>query len=394
MYYIVFSSGGDIMYKSYRFRLYPTTNQVELIHKTFGCTRVVYNHYLEKQKALYDEGKDSLSCFDMIKDLKNLQVERPYLKEVDSCSLRCSLFNLDDAFKRWYKGQGEYPKFKGKYNSKRSYRTNCISSTYKDKTYQSIEVDLKRHIIKLPKLKEVSIKGYRDLEYLPGRIINATIEQASTLKYYVSVLVEEDDVYTKLKPRKIIGIDLGIKDIVITSDNEKIGNPRLIEKYEKRIKRCARELSRRIKGSNNYNKTKKKLAVLHQKLKNARRHFIHQITKKLVIENDIIVTESLKLKDMIEERRLSKQLTNVSLGELCRVLEYKAKIYGKKYIKIDSYYPSSQECSRCGYKNEKVKDLSVRSWICPECGSYHDRDYNASYNIMFEGLKKYMMELK
>ena len=382
------------MYRAYRFRLYPTTNQVELIHKTFGCTRVVYNHYLEKQKALYDEGKDSLSCFDMIKDLKNFQVERPYLKEVDSCSLRCSLFNLDDAFKRWYKGQGEYPKFKGKYNSKRSYRTNCISSTYKDKTYQSIEVDLKRHIIKLPKLKEVSIKGYRDLEYLPGRIINATIEQASTLKYYVSVLVEEDDVYTKLKPRKIIGIDLGIKDIVITSDNEKIGNPRLIEKYEKRIKRCARELSRRIKGSNNYNKTKKKLAVLHQKLKNARRHFIHQITKKLVIENDIIVTESLKLKDMIEEKRLSKQLTNVSLGDLCRVLEYKAKIYGKKYIKIDSYYPSSQECSRCGYKNEKVKDLSVRSWICPECGSYHDRDYNASYNIMFEGLKKYMMELK
>lgn len=382
------------MYKAYRFRLYPTTNQIELIHKTFGCTRVVYNHYLEKQKALYDEGKDSLSCFDMIKDLKNFQVERPYLKEVDSCSLRCSLFNLDDAFKRWYKGQGEYPKFKGKYNSKRSYRTNCISSTYKDKTYQSIEVDLKRHIIKLPKLKEVSIKGYRDLEYLPGRIINATIEQVSTLKYYVSVLVEEDDVYTKLKPRKIIGIDLGIKDIVITSDNEKIGNPRLIEKYEKRIKRCARELSRRVKGSNNYNKTKKKLAVLHQKLKNARRHFIHQITKKLVIENDIIVTESLKLKDMIEEKRLSKQLTNVSLGELCRVLEYKAKIYGKKYIKIDSYYPSSQECSRCGYKNEKVKDLSVRSWICPECGSYHDRDYNASYNIMFEGLKKYMMELK
>lgn len=382
------------MYRAYRFRLYPTTNQVELIHKTFGCTRVVYNHYLEKQKALYDEGKDSLSCFDMIKDLKNLQVERPYLKEVDSCSLRCSLFNLDDAFKRWYKGQGEYPKFKGKYNSKRSYRTNCISSTYKNKTYRSIEVDLKRHIIKLSKLKEVRIKGYRDLEFLPGRIINATIEQASTLKYYVSVLVEEDDVYTKLKPRKIIGIDLGIKDIVITSNNEKIGNPRLIEKYEKRIKRCARELSRRVKGSNNYNKTKKKLAVLHQKLKNARRHFIHQITKKLVIENDIIVTESLKLKDMIEEKRLSKQLTNVSLGELCRVLEYKAKIYGKKYIKIDSYYPSSQECSRCGYKNEKVKDLSVRSWICPECGSYHDRDYNASYNIMFEGLKKYMMELK
>ena len=237
----------------------------------------------------------------MIKDLKNLQEEYPYLKEVDSCRLRCSIFNLDDAYQRFYKKQGELPKFKGKYSSKKSYRTNCISSTYKDKTYQSIEVDLKRHIIKLPKLKEGSIKGYRDLEYLPGRIINVTVEQASTGKYYVSVLVEE---------------------------------------------------------------------------------------------NDIIVMESLKLKDMIEEKKLSKQLTNVSLGEFCRVLEYKAKIYGKRYIKIDSYYSSSQECSRCGYKNEQVKDLSVRRWVCPECGSYHDRDYNASYNIMFEGLKKYMMELK
>ena len=374
------------MYKAYRFRIYPTTSQIELIHKTFGCTRLVYNYYLEKKKEA------NLSCFDMIKDLKNLQAEYPYLKEVDSCSLRCSLFNLDDAFKRYYKKQGSYPKFKSKYNSRRCYRTNCISSSYKDKTYQSIEVDLKKDIIKLPKLKEVKIRGYRDLEYLPGRIINATVEQASTGKYYVSVVVEENDIYTKLTPRKIIGIDLGIKDIIITSDNEKIGNPRLIEKYEKRIKRCQRELSRRIKRSNNYYKTKRRLAVLYQKLKNARKYLIHQITKKLVIENDIIVTENLNIKGMIEEKKISKHLTNVSLGEICRVLEYKAKIYGKKYIQIDSYYPSSQICSKCGYKNEEVKKLSVRSWICPECGSYHDRDYNASYNILFEGLKKYIKQ--
>ena len=374
------------MYKAYRFRIYPTTSQIELIHKTFGCTRLVYNYYLEKKKEA------NLSCFDMIKDLKNLQAEYPYLKEVDSCSLRCSLFNLDDAFKRYYKKQGSYPKFKSKYNSRRCYRTNCISSSYKDKTYQSIEVNLKKDIIKLPKLKEVKIRGYRDLEYLPGRIINATVEQASTGKYYVSVVVEENDIYTKLMPRKIIGIDLGIKDIIITSDNEKIGNPRLIEKYEKRIKRCQRELSRRIKRSNNYYKTKRRLAVLYQKLKNARKYLIHQITKKLVIENDIIVTENLNIKGMIEEKKISKHLTNVSLGEICRVLEYKAKIYGKKYIQIDSYYPSSQICSKCGYKNEEVKKLSVRSWICPECGSYHDRDYNASYNILFEGLKKYIKQ--
>ena len=374
------------MYKSYRFRMYPTISQIELIHKTFGCTRLVYNYYLEKKKEA------NLSCFDMIKDLKNLQAKYPYLKEVDSCSLRCCLFNLDDAFKRYYKKQGSYPKFKSKYNSRRCYRTNCISSSYKDKTYQSIEVNLKKDIIKLPKLKEVKIRGYRDLEYLPGRIINATIEQASTGKYYVSVIVEENDIYTKLMPRKIIGIDLGIKDIIITSDNEKIGNPRLIEKYEKRIKRCQRELSRRIKRSNNYYKTKRRLAVLYQKLKNARKYLIHQITKKLVIENDIIVTENLNIKGMIEEKKISKHLTNVSLGEICRVLEYKAKIYGKKYIQIDSYYPSSQICSKCGYKNKEVKKLSVRSWVCPKCESNHDRDYNASYNILFEGLKKYIKQ--
>ena len=374
------------MYKSYRFRMYPTISQIELIHKTFGCTRLVYNYYLEKKKEA------NLSCFDMIKDLKNLQAEYPYLKEVDSCSLRCCLFNLDDAFKRYYKKQGSYPKFKSKYNSRRCYRTNCISSSYKDKTYQSIEVNLKKDIIKLPKLKEVKIRGYRDLEYLPGRIINATVEQASTGKYYVSVVVEENDIYTKLTPRKIIGIDLGIKDIIITSDNEKIGNPRLIEKYEKRIKRCQRELSRRIKRSNNYYKTKRRLAVLYQKLKNARKYLIHQITKKLVIENDIIVTENLNIKGMIEEKKISKHLTNVSLGEICRVLEYKAKIYGKKYIQIDSYYPSSQICSKCGYKNKEVKKLSVRSWVCPKCESNHDRDYNASYNILFEGLKKYIKQ--
>lgn len=193
-------------------------------------------------------------------------------------------------------------------------------------------------------------------------------------------------------PRKIIGIDLGIKDIIITSDNEKIGNPRLIEKYEKRIKRCQRELSRRIKRSNNYYKTKRRLAILYQKLKNARKYLIHQITKKLVIENDIIVTENLNIKGMIEEKKISKHLTNVSLGEICRVLEYKAKIYGKKYIQIDSYYPSSQICSKCGYKNKEVKKLSVRSWVCPKCESNHDRDYNASYNILFEGLKKYIQQ--
>ena len=374
------------VYKSYRFRLYPNDSQIIQLQKTFGCTRLVYNHYLEKRR------KEHLTCFDTVKDLPNLYLEYPFLKEVDSCGLRCSLFDLEDGFKRFIKHQNNYPKFKGKYSSKRSYRTNYITSTYKGRNYENIKVDLKRKVITLPKLKEVKIRGYRNLESLPGRIINATISEYSSGKYYVSILVEVNHLVAKIIPKRIVGIDLGIKDIVITSDGEKIKNEKIIEKYEKRIKRKQRELARREKGSSNYYKTKKRIAVLFQKLKNARKHFIHQITKKLVLENDIVVSETLKVKEMIEEKKFSKSLTDVCLSEICRILEYKANCYGKRYIQIDSYYPSSQECSKCGYKNEKVKELSVRNWVCPECGSVHDRDINASMNILFEGVKKYMKE--
>ena len=377
----------SMLYKSYQFRLYPNDKQIIQLQKTFGCTRLVYNHYLEKRK------KEHLTCFDTIKDFPNLYSKYPFLKEVDSCCLRCSLFDLEDGFKRFIKHQNNYPKFKGKYSSKRSYRTNYITSTYKERKYENIKVDLKRKVITLPKLKEVKIRGYRNLESLPGRIINATISEYSSGKYYVSVLVEVNHIEPKIIPKRIVGIDLGIKDVVITSDGEKIKNEKIIEKYEKRIKRKQRELSRREKGSSNYYKTKKKLAILFQKLKNARKYFIHQITKKLVLENDIVVSETLKVKEMIEEKKFSKSLTDVRLSEICRILEYKAKYYGKRYIQIDSYYPSSQECSKCGYKNEKVKELSVRNWLCPECGSYHDRDTNASQNILFEGIKKYVKEL-
>ena len=240
------------MYKSYQFRLYPNDKQIIMIQKTFGCTRFVYNHYLEKRK------KEHLTCFDMIKDLPNLYSEYPFLKEVDSCSLRCSLFDLEDAFKRFIKHQNNYPKFKGKYSSKRSYRTNYITSTYKGRKYENIKVDLKRKVITLPQLKEVKIRGYRNLESLPGRIINATISEYSSGKYYVSVLVEVNHLVAKIIPKRIVGIDLGIKDVVITSDGEKIKNEKIIEKYEKRIKRKQRELARREKGSSNYYKTKRK----------------------------------------------------------------------------------------------------------------------------------------
>lgn len=393
MYYILKLSEGDFMYRAYVFRLYPNKKQKELINQTIGCSRLVYNYYLAKKKKLYEEEKISLSCFDMIKDLNNMYLEYPFLKEVDSCSLRCSLFDLDNAYQKMFKEKSGYPKFKGKFTSKNAYRTNCMMSTYKGRVYESIKVDLINKTIKLPKLKDVKIRGYRNLEHISGKIINATITKDKTDKYYVSVLYEEKDIITKIVPKSIVGIDLGIKDIVITSNGEKIKNEHLIDKYEKRIKRKQRELSRRIKGSSNYYKTKKQIAILYKKLSNARKYLLHQITNKLVSENDIIVSESLKVKDLLEEKNLSKQLSNVCLSNLCNMLEYKCRLRGKRYIKINTYYPSSQTCSVCGHKNEKVKDLNVREWECIECGSSHDRDINASINILFEGLKIYMKEL-
>jgi putative transposase len=329
----------------------------------------------------------------MIKDLPLLYIEYPFLKEVDSMSLRCSLFDLDNAYISMFKEKTGYPKFKGKYTSKNTYRTNYITSTYCGKKYENIKLDLKNKTITLPKLKKVMIRGYRNLVNIEGKIINATIEHDKTNKYYVKVLYEQDIIVPSFIPNKIIGIDLGVKNIITTSDNEKIVNEKLINKYEKRIKRKQRELSRKIKGSNNYYKIKKELAIIYKKLVNARKHLIHNITNKLVKENDIIVSETLKVKEMLQEKKISKQISNVSFNEICRMIEYKSKLLGKKYIKIDTYYPSSQECNVCGEINKETKNLQIRKWICKNCNNKHDRDLNASINIMYEGLKIYMKEL-
>ncbi len=207
------------MYKAYKFRLYPNGEQKVLIHKTFGCVRFVYNHFLDKcTKDKYTKG------FDMCNELKELYVEFPFLKEVDSCSLRCAIFNLEDSYKNFFSKKSSYPAFKSRY-SKQSYRTNCKKSIYKGKEYKSIELDLINHKIKLPKLGLIDIRGYRNLEVINGRIVNATIERENTGKYYVSVVVEEiERVATKIEAKSIVGLDLGIKDLVVTSDGEMFCN--------------------------------------------------------------------------------------------------------------------------------------------------------------------------
>ena len=378
--------------KAYKFRMYPNKEQKELINKTLGCTRLVYNHYLDKKQTLYKENKQTISCYDTIKDLSNLYNEYPFLKEIDSMALRTSLFDLDNAYNKMFKEHAGYPKYKSKYD-KNSYRTNYIKNTYKNKIYENIKLDLKNKTITLPKLKEVKIRGYRNLNSLNSRIINATVSKELDNTYYVSVCVEEDVIEPTFKPINIVGIDLGIKDLVITSDYQKYKNEQVIKKYEKRIKQKMRRLSKKEKGSHNYYKLKCLIARLYKKIRNARKYNIHQITKEITDNNDIIVTETLKIKNMTKNHHIAKSLTDASLSEILRQLEYKSKWKNKKMYQIETYYPSSQECSICGYKNRKVKDLSVRKYECPNCHNKLDRDYNAAINIMFEGVKKYMKGL-
>ena len=371
------------IYKTYKFRLYPTDEQRILINKTLGCKRFVYNYYLN-----YLKDNNGINRFDLHKDLPKLKEENEFLKKVDSTVLCSAVDDLCKAFSDYYAKRKGYPKFKNRF-SKHSYRTSCIRSTYKGKEYSNIEIDLLTRFIKLPKLGKVKIKGFRDKDKIEGKIVNATISRETTNKYYVSVLVEEDILIEKVTPTTIVGIDLGIKDLVITSDGIKYGNLKVLMKYEKRLKRLQKKLSRQVKGSKNYLKTKEKIAKIHTKIKNYRKHYLNNIANEIVDEHDIIVTESLLVKDMFKEKKkaFNKSLSDACVSTLRSLIEWKCKIKGKIYYKINTYYPSSQICSYCGYKNSKLKDLSIREYDCPKCGSYNDRDINASLNILLEGLK-------
>ena len=371
------------IYKAYKFRLYPTDDQKVLINKTFGCKRFVYNYYLN----YFKENKGKFR-FDLHKDLPKLKEENEFLKEVDSSVLCSAVDDLCKAFNDYYAKRKGYPNFKSKF-SRQSYRTSCVRGTYKEKEYSNIEVDLLSRFIKLPKLGKVKIRGYRNRERIEGKILNATISRETTNKYYVSVVVVVDILIEKAIPTSIVGIDLGIKDLVITSDGVKYSNDNILMKYEKRLKRLQRELSRREKGSKNYLKTKEKIARVHAKIKNYRKYYLNDIANEIVNEHDIIVTESLKVTGMFKDKKkaFNKSLSDAAFSTLRSLIEWKCKIKGKIYYKINTYYPSSQICSYCGYKNSKLNDLSIREYDCPKCGIHNDRDINASLNILFEGLK-------
>ena len=372
-------------YKAYKLRIYPTDSQRELIEKTFGCTRYIYNNFLAERKNKYEESKIIVRVYEQLHELTDLKREKEWLREIDSCALQACVYNLDDAFQKFFKGNG-YPKFRAK-GVHESFRTNNTLNTYKDKKYESIRIDFNKRIITLPKLKEVKFRGYRTTKEIVGKIKSATISK-DAIKYFVSILVEVPFVKYSLNPTSIVGLDLGIKDFIVTSNGEKLKNE--VKINEKRLKGLQKWLSRCKPGSKNRYKVKLKIQRLYLKIRNARKHMIYKLANNILKENDIVAVESLDVKSMYQVHKIAKHLNQVPISEFIRVLKYKSNWLGKKVIEINKYYPSSQCCNRCDYKNEEVKDLSVRKWTCPECGLIHDRDINASINIMFEGLKIYM----
>lgn len=374
------------MYITYKFRMYPNVEQKILIHKNFGCSRFIYNHYLtyiKEHKYLNTAG--CLSHY-----TNHLKYQYPFLAEVDSHIIRKTLFNLEAAFKRYHNGQSNYPSYKSKF-SKNSYNTSAIYKIYHGKKHCNIELDLNTKQIKLPQLKWVNIKGYRNLKEIKGKIVNTTTLREPNGKYYISVLFELPSLKNNYTVHQnIVGLDLGLKTLLTLSDGQTYSNNKYILKYENKIKKLQRSLSRKIKGSKNYYKAKHQLAVLYSKLKNARNYYLHKITKQITDEYDIIVIEKLQTKNMLQNKSLSKSIQDASFYEIIRQLQYKSKFKSKQFYQIDTFYPSTQTCSVCDNIDKKYKNLMIRTYHCHNCHNTLDRDLNASINIMFEGLKLYI----
>lgn len=371
--------------KAYKFRIYPTEEQEIFFVKSFGCVRKVYNLMLDERMKNYEEIKNDSSTKMSFPTPAKYKKDFPFLKEVDSLALANAQLNLDKAYKNFFRDKSVgFPRFKSKKNPIQSYTTNNQKGTV-------CLFDTK--FIKVPKLKSlIRIKLHRQPK---GMIKSVTISRHSSGKYYISLLCKEEIIKLS-KTNSAIGIDLGITDFAILSDGQKVDNNKFTYNMEKKLKREQRKLSRRaliaknndikLFEAKNYQKQKIKVARLHGKVMNQRTDFLNKLSTEIIKNHDIICIEDLNTKGMLRNHKLAKSISDVSWSSFVTKLQYKADWYGREIIKVDKWFPSSQLCSECGHKDGK-KSLEIREWTCPVCHAHHDRDINASINILTEGLR-------